>query len=93
MGRTSGRGRPFNPFHRHHPETFDTLGGWAGDASEDDDRVNMRVEFRKKQIGNLEVSIPVMVNSRKVRAGELLRRFATKDEIPEPPASKKRKLA
>ena len=92
-GKDERAGPPLNPFHRHHHETFDTLGGWAGDASEDDDRVNMRVEFRKKQIGNLEVSIPVMVNSRKVRAGELLRRFATKDEIPEPPASKKRKLS
>ena len=64
----------------------------AGEAGEDDDEVNVKVIFEKRTVLDFDVFIPIMTNTRKLKKGELLKRLVIKDEFPEPPASKRRKI-
>ena len=54
--------------------------------------MNVKVIFEKRTVLDFDVFIPIMTNTRKLKKGELLKRLVIKDEFPEPPASKRRKI-
>jgi len=64
---------------------------WFVAVVKDEKERNMKIIWESVKVGNLDVPVPILVNTRQVQANEELKRFHSGTDTPAPPAAKKQR--